>query len=226
MKREKLWIFHHLGIGDCFICNGIVRHYAFITKNITLFYKDPYKEKVKRLYQDLDNISFEDGGIYEDNLAKLWEMTNPGKPLLKCRIERLPEDGTKFDQIFYNQANLPIEYKWSKFYFKRDYKREKEVFYDILGLYANEDFIFLHDDERVETKSIPSDIKIIKPDNQEIDIYDYLFTIEMAKEVHLMNSSFYNLVDCIQLKHNNLFYHEYIRTNVNPTTKLKWKIIK
>lgn len=223
--KEHLHIWHHMGMGDFFICNGIIRHYASITKNITLFYKNPYKEKVERLYSDLLNISFEDGGIYEDNLAKLWELVNPGRPLLKLRIERLQENIT-FDQIFYNQANLPIEYKWSKFHFDRNIAREKEVFYEILGLKDNEEFIFLHDDKRVKTKYIRDDIKVIKPDNQKIDIYDFLYTIEKAKEVHLMNSSFYCLVDCIQLKHNNLFYHEYIRPGVNQITKLKWKVIK
>jgi hypothetical protein len=222
--NKTLYIWHHLGMGDHIIANGIVRYYASIYDKIILFYKNPNKEKVKRLYKDLTNISFLNGGTKEDQLAKGWELLNPSKNLLKMRLEsKLPLNMT-LDTYFYNQANVPFEYKWSNFFLERDINREKEVFYDILNLKDNEEFIFIHDEKNDKTKSIRNDIKIIRP-NQEVSIFDYLFTMEKSKEIHLMNSSFYCLVDCIQLKHNNLNFHEYIRQGNGIISKLNWKVI-
>ena len=225
---NELYIWHHLGIGDAFICNGIVRHYSKIYSKIYLFYRDPYLEKVKRLYKDLSNIEFIDGGVKEDNLAKIWELLNPTKKLLKLVINRLPDTLT-FDQEFYRLARLPFNYKWDKFYFNRDLKREKEVYYDVLGLKDNEEYTFLHtanrDGSDITPKEVQKDIKIIRPNNQEVDLYDFLYTMEKAKEVHMMNSSFQCLVDCIQLKNDNLFYHKHIRPDSDQVLKLNWKIL-
>jgi len=59
-----------------------------------------------------------------------------------------------------------------------------------------------------------------------VGIFDYLYTIEKAKEVHVMNSSFMNLIDCIQLRQKGLFYHEYSRPDTNTVLKLPWRILK
>lgn len=222
---KELYIWHHLGMGDHFTCNGIVRHYASIYDKIILFYKYPFKDNVKKLYRDLNNIDFIDGGTMEDNLAVIWEMTNVNHQLLKIRLttKDLYSKYT-FDQLFYQQANIPLEYKWSKFYYQRDTEKEKEVYYDILGLKDKEEYIFLHDYPDVETKHVPKNIKIVKPDNQDIKIFDFLYTMEKSKELHLMSSSFFGMADCIQIPHDKLFYHEYIRKGSSPILKLKWKI--
>jgi len=226
--NDTLHIWHHLGMGDSIIANGIVRHYASKWKNIVLFYKDPYKKNVERMYVDLKNISFIDGGTKEDNLAKGWTLLNQTKPLLKIRLEHNLTDGRTIDQYFYDQAGIPLSYKWDKFHIERNQKREQEVYYDILGLKNNESYIFLHDYPGIETKYIDNNIKIIRPDNLEISLFDYLYVIEQAKEIHLMNSSFFCLADCIQLKHEKLFYHQYIRGGGNEMSgklKLNWNIL-
>ena len=225
MKEDTLYIWHHLGMGDYLIANGIVRHYATLHDNIVLFYKSPHKQKVKRLYADLPNITFKDGGTKEDQYAKGWELLNPMAPLLKVRLETALPPGVKLEEYFYKMAKVPIDYKWNKFHFERDHTREKEVFYDILGLTDDSEYIFLHDDPRVETKGIPKHIKIIKPDNMEVELYDYLLVMERAQEVHLMSSSFFCLADCIQLQNDELYFHQYIRNITLGPTNLNWNII-
>ncbi len=124
-------------------------------------------------------------------------------------------------------ANIPLNYKWDKFFIKRDLEREKEVFSNVLHLKDGEDFIFIHESrERPVIKEIPKDLKQIRPDNKDISLYDFLYTIEKAKEVHVMNSSFMNLIDCMKLRNEGLFYHEYSRPNINAVLKMNWKIIK
>lgn len=225
---KELYIWHHLGMGDYFTCNGIVRHYASLYDEIILFYKDPFKDNVKKMYRDLNNIDFLDGGIHEDDLAREWRKTHPHKNFLKIIIASEVTDLlTKkytFDQIFYMKAYIPLKYKWTKFYYQRDMEKEKEVYYDILGLKDKEEYIFLHDYPDVETKHVTKNIKIVKPDNQDIKIFDFLYTMEKSKELHLMSSSFLAMADCIQIPHDKLFYHEYIRKGSSYVLKLKWKI--
>jgi hypothetical protein len=225
MNNKELYIWHHTGLGDHYICGGLVRHFASLYDKIILFYKNPNKANVKYLYKDLDNIEFKDAGVHEDHLAKGFILLNPFANLLQIGFNYLNNTKLDFDAAFYEQAGLPLEYKWSKFHLERDLAKEKHVFYNILGLKTDEKYIFVHDHPKFETKQIPDNIKIIKPDNMNVPIHDYLYTIEQAKEVHLMNSSLLCLTDAIQIKHDNLFYHEYIR-NINMKLKLNWNIIR
>jgi len=213
-----------MGMGDYIIASGIVRYYANIHKNIVLFYKDPYKDKVKRLYADLDNITFLDGGTKEDHLAKSWVLLNPTKNLLKIRLERPLPSGSSLEEYFYNEARVPVEYKWKKFFFNRNKRRELEVYKDI-GLSDDEKYIFVHDDSTVKTK-LNTNLKIIRPDNMDIELFDYLLVMERAQEIHVMSSSFFCLIDCIQLDNDNLNFHEYVRNIPMGPSNLKWNIIK
>jgi septal ring factor EnvC (AmiA/AmiB activator) len=52
--------------------------------------------------------------------------------------------------------------------------------------------------------------KVVEENKKTVEEYNALQKeIEKAKEVHVVNSSFMNLIDCIQLRNDNLFYHEY-----------------
>ena len=50
------YIFHHLGLGDHIICNGIVRHYQEIYDDVTVFCKPCYSTNVKYMYRDNQKI--------------------------------------------------------------------------------------------------------------------------------------------------------------------------
>ena len=140
-----------------------------------------------------------------------------------------------FDHGFYVSAKIPLEEKWNKFYFQRDLEKEKNAFYNILNLKDEEEYIIVHDDPKngrpFKSSLIPKGLKIINPSNfKEAGLFDFLYTFEHAKELHMMNSSFMNLIDTIQLKTGPLFLHSYARTdmgpNPNPKLKLNWTIFK
>ncbi|HPI82715.1 MAG TPA: hypothetical protein PK122_05805 [Candidatus Paceibacterota bacterium] len=138
-----------------------------------------------------------------------------------------PAVGKTFDQLFYEDTKIPFEYKWEKFHYERDLKREREVYYDILGLSDKSEFIFIHEGNyKPISKELPKDMSVIKPDNKDVGIFDYLYTIERAYQIHVGNSSFMNLIDCIRLRNDNIFYHEYSRPGINTVLKLPWKILK
>ena len=55
----QIYIYHHLGLGDHFHCNGVVRFLLknkYKNKEVNLFAKKKYFEMVKFMYRDLDNL--------------------------------------------------------------------------------------------------------------------------------------------------------------------------
>lgn len=224
---KKLYIWHHLGMGDHILCNGIVRHYAKKYDKIFLFSKKHNLKNVKYMYRDLNNIEYLDGSGPEDRNVRLFLDINPHVPLLKITNN----DKWEFDKEFYKNAKLPFSAKWDYFYLERDMKREKEVYYDILGLKDKEEYIFIHkgnDKTNFREEFFPDNIKIVRPDDQSIGLFEFLYVMEKSNAIHMGDSSFLCLVDTIQLQHNNLNFHEYIRTTgPHPilSSKLNWNVI-
>jgi len=237
--EKSLYIYHHLGLGDHILCNAIIRWYSEKYERIYLFVKPNNLKNVSYMYRDLSNVKFIP---MDDAQTRFFMSVNKNNKYLVVGIT--PEwfhnfDVKKiyetFDIGFYIAANVPFEEKWNKFYFQRDMDKEKDAYYNILGLKDDEEFLFVHDDpgngRSFKTSYIPKGIKLIRPvEWKQIGIFDFIYTIEKAKQVHVMNSSFMNLIDTMQLKGGELFLHEYARTdmgdNPNPKLKLNWTKIK
>jgi hypothetical protein len=228
-----------MGMGDHILCNAIIRTYAEKYDKVYLFVKPHNIENVLYMYRDLTNfkpIALDDKGV------QVFRQLNPNYNYLIVGIT--PEWFHNFDVLhlyetfdhgFYAAANVPFEDKWNKFYFERDIEKEKHVFYNVLGLKDSDEFLFVHDDPERDRKFkenlIPKGIEIINPGrHKDVKLFDFIYTIEKAKEVHVMNSSFSCLIDTMQIKTNKLFFHEYARTdmgdNPNHKMKLNWNIIK
>jgi len=232
--KNNLYIYHHLGLGDHFMCNAIVRIKAKTYEKIFLFVKPKYLQHISYMYRDLQNIKFI---AMDDSEVRSFMQFNNNNYLI---IGHTPEyfkkikTGIHFDEGFYNMVEIPLENKWDNFYFERDIEKEKHAFYNLINLKDDEEFIVVHDDPKnnrnFKSEYIPKNIKIINPNNfPEVGIFDFLYTFEKAKELHLMNSSFLNLIDCIQLQTNKLILHSYARKdmgdNPNPKLKLNWTIL-
>lgn len=232
---NNIYIYHHLGLGDHIICNAIVREYAKKYDKIFLFVKSHNYKNVSYMFRDLTNVKYI--SMDDSDVKKFMEL-NPDNNYMVIQYDteyvlqlfkRLDAKG--FDERFFEIAQLPYEDKWDKFYFERDLEKEKDAFYNKLQLKDDEEFLFVHDDPNgnrgFKAELIPKKIKTIHPiDYKNIGLFDFLYTIENAKEIHVMNSSFLNLIDCIQIKNLDLFYHEYARPEYNMTLKLNWTIYK
>ena len=56
---QQIYIYHHLGLGDHFHCNGVVRfllNKKCKSLKVRLFSKKKYSEMVKFMYRDLNNL--------------------------------------------------------------------------------------------------------------------------------------------------------------------------
>jgi hypothetical protein len=202
---DNLYIYHHLGMGDHISCNGLVRHFCESYKKVFLFVKPMYAENVKRMYVDLKNIDFIIG---DDNFVTHYINTNKISNLIKIGFEKLNQRDN-FELQFYNHAAVPIEYKHSKFYIERNLEKEIELF-NKLQLEPN-NYIFLHrGGKEIKNELLNKNYKIVEPND--FGIFDWMYVIENAKEIHCIDSSFICLVDCMKLNENiKLYNHRYVR---------------
>jgi len=177
------------------------------------------------MYRDLDNLKILQ---MEDAEVKNFISLNPDNNYIIAGhgpfeiIYRDPKNTLCIDEIFYKLAEVPIENKRSEFFVLRDLQKEKEIFKQ-LGLSEGERFAFVHDSaQRKITKNLP-DMKIIRPLNIEWTLFDFLYTIEKAEEIHCVNSSFFCLIDCLEtIKKEKMFLHKY--TIPDTTEKLLGKL--
>jgi hypothetical protein len=229
---NEVYIYHHLGLGDHIIANGMVRTIAKKYDKVFLFCKPRNFRNVSYMYRDLSHLKI----IPFDDAEVIRFMTiNPNNNYIVAGhtnfwiILNTPGNKLTIDEIFYQLAGVPIENKWSEFFILRDMNKEKYVFKE-LGLHEGDTYCFLHDDEnRRITKNFPT-IKTVTPDNMNFSVFDYLYTIENAKEIQCINSSFFCLIDCMKIQRDKMCVHEYARPNATNESLGKyfgkWEIIK
>jgi hypothetical protein len=203
--KQSIYLYHHLGLGDHISCHGIVRDYCQKYENVFLFVKDHNYKNVKFMYSDLKNLHFLVG---DDSFAVKYIETNKiEKNVIYIGFKLNTYEN--FELQFYKMANVPIENKYKKFFLKRDLEKEIALF-NSLNLKKN-NYIFLHDGGfNIRKELLDPNLRIIKPETH--DFFDWMYTIENAKQIHVIDSAFICLVDCMRLDDSiELYNHRYVR---------------
>lgn len=228
---SSVYIYHHLGLGDHIIANGMVRTIAKKYDKTYIFCKPHNFKNVSFMYRDLENLKIIK---MNDSEVQTFIAINPNNKYVIAghvpfwNILNSGHNKLKIDEIFYQLADVALENKWKEFYVKRDLDKEKQVFTD-LGLKKGDKYIFIHDDKDRRITEGPN-LLIVRPDNMNLSIFDYLYTIENADEINCINSSFFCLIDCIGIKKEKMFLHQYVRKDLNddatPILGSNWQILK
>gem|GEM_PF-716646 len=230
-------IYHHLGLGDHFMCHGIVREYAKRYDRVGIFTLERNYPSVAFMFRDLKNIDVIKGSDIEakkfiaEKTLSFPHYTYDSALILG--FEKLDRNsGTLLENQFYAMADVPLAKKWSSFYVERDFTKEQELF---IKIQPKKPYVFLHEDTRrdytIDHKFIGPQFTIITPDpTLAQNSFDYCSIIEQAVEIHVIDSSFMFMLDC--LKYNapqqKLYVHRYARENEDwklPTLGKNWKII-
>lgn len=215
---NRFCIYHHLGLGDHFICNGLVRELIEKENATHLFVKHHNLETVSQMYEDT-NLQLI--GVKDDD-----EVANYNRIFgVKIGFHKLNQSDP-FDQQFYRLAGVPFEKRWSSFKVNRQEKKEQSLIYQ---LNLPEKFALLHEDESrgyvVDRNKINLPIINLRPIDG-FTMIDWLGVANLAEEIHVIDSSFLSLID--QLDRNfGLFFHKYSRNASaweTPTTTKNWKI--
>lgn len=227
------YIYHHLGLGDHIICNGMIRHFYNLHGSISLFCKEHNRSNIEYMYRDLKDIqiiSFDDGLDADLQCKQYIHQNNLYNDLIKIGFEKMNSSlSESFDKDFYRIADLPFSIRFDEFYIKRSPKNEKLVLETLNP--NNEKFIFVHDDPDrgfvIDESKISTKYKIIKNDKNFL-VFNYIKLLEKAEEVHFMQSSFKELICSYDLKKTKLYQHNYVRqydsymnsVGVNPITEI------
>jgi hypothetical protein len=206
------YIYHHLGLGDHIMCNGIVRHFKEIHNNVTVFCKPHYFNNVEYMYRDDKDITVLPIGEDSDVLNYI-RKHNLHSDLIMVGFD-LPGygNGKTFDEGFYHTVNLPFEYRFSKFKFDRNNIKESEIYNELNP--NDEPYIYVHDDKNrgflIDRSKINSDLKIIENDKRFL-MFDMLKIIENATEVHSMQTGMKDLINSYKFDKPKFYLHWYVR---------------
>jgi hypothetical protein len=231
----NLYVYHHLGLGDHFDCNGLVRHYAKQSnyEKVGVFTKSNYFKMVEYMYRDnpkIQVISIDTANEWQ-SVREFLSTTSDDDKFLKVGHENyhsLPQqlkDSRNCWELFYELIGLPLDLRYSGFYVERDISAENALFEKLT---EGKPYIFMHDDPERGYKMDRShfknpDLKIVENDPEQ-NIFHFLKIIEEAEEIHCMESSFKTLVD-IYAGQEDLFFHDFRNHPLGENSLTQWKTI-
>jgi hypothetical protein len=211
IAMENIMIYHHLGLGDHFICNGLVRYLYESIKPARLYL--PVKKHnfitVSRMYADLP-------AIIPLAVNKDKDVENLPQNLLCDRVIRVGFSKTPrrdFDVSFYDMTGVPFSVRWDYFKVVRDGDREK-LLEEIVGVKDGDRFVLVHNVSSTGkcTVTLHSDLRRIVVSPLTDCLLDWCSLVEKAEEVHCIDSAFIHLAQTLNVRRG--VFH-----NVRPTTK-------
>lgn len=210
----KLIIWHHLGLGDHIICNGLVHELTARAEQILLPCKTNNTKTVAHLYSDYPDILVADIGNldYNGEASAIVNMSiNNNLPLL--RIGFTGQNDTPFDEQFYQQMGVDFEKRWTNFRMPID-KTNADLFFN--SFIGHDEYALVHNTASIGTYElqINTNLPIYFVDKSLESMLDWRTVIENAKEIHCIDSSFIHLVDSLNLSANKLVYHDVGRGSI------------
>jgi hypothetical protein len=209
----RIVLYHHIGLGDHFICNGLVRHLAETHEHIYLPCNRIHEETVACLYGDEPKVTVfavDNGRQHAEVGAFAARMR---LPVVKIGFEHCVH--ARFDEAFYEQLSIPFEYRWSKFRLPARIEHEHAVFN---ALAPNGPYAVVHREAsfgpyrlRVDTPLPIVEIKR-REGAQFSNLLNYRTLLQRAAEIHCINSSVVHFVSSLPTS-GRLFYHDIRKRN-------------
>tara|TARA_R110000824_G_scaffold8429_13_gene38267 strand:+ start:9400 stop:10110 length:711 start_codon:yes stop_codon:yes gene_type:complete len=155
----------------------------------------------------------------DTKLDLLFNMTNTDEATRKWK-----ESGLKFDEYRYNLANVPLDEKWN-LSIKRNKQREDDLFDKIVTQEKYVVYQFTGAGFRRTVKiENNGNFQLIEITRLTENSFDWLRIIEGASKLVLLDSSFANLVEQLNMPNDKYFL---LRSPdiMTPTLKNKWIMI-
>ena len=232
--QDKICIYHHLGLGDTFECNGMIRYYAKSYSQVDIFAKSNYHDMVCYMYRDnpcivVNKIDGNNETLDVSRFLKNYkgDILFAGHQKYFSNLEYFKKNKMGPGESFYFLANVPWEKRNTDFFFQRDREKENDVYKKLNP--NNEKYVFIHDDiSRGFYIDLRTEHNIIRNDNS-INMFHLIKLLEEAEEIHCMSSSILCLIDCLssQIQFKKLFLHHNIRKiELGPNSLFAdWNII-
>jgi hypothetical protein len=211
------YIYHHLGLGDHIICNGLVRYFAELYGEVTIFCKEHYASNVKYMYRDNPKIHII--SVPQEWMVSSFLNQISKDKYLKIGFENLPyyeqnfeKNKKTFDEAFYLLAKVDFLVRFKNFFIQRDEQKEQEAL-DYLNP-NHEPYIYVHDDPSrgytIDENKHRKDLKIIK-NSFNFNLFEMRKILENATEIHTMQTGMLDLCNSFTLSKPKIFHHTYVR---------------
>ena len=213
MSEQRIFVKHHLGLGDCIIQNGMVRKTLEDNKGAKVYCSciNNLYDNIKYMYRDSPNIIVLN---MDDNETNVHLETTHYDKIVHSHFDR----GTNYDyndygdDAFYLNVGMDPKIKKTHFFIDRDMDREKKLYNEIVEEIGSDEYNFIHEKPEqniiIDRNKIKNNLPIVlaKP---EYSFFDLLYTIEMAKEVHVISSCFLSFF-MVKKINKNIFAHMYL----------------
>jgi len=216
--NNQVYFYHHLGLGDHFHCNGVVRfliNKKYRNLKVKLFAKEKYFKMVQFMYRDLDNLEIipvtNDEKKEEDEINTIVKNTDIVEKIGFDYFLRNKDKGKTIDMLFYEQCNIDYSKRFELTYWKRDLVREKKLYKDLV---QDENYVFIHDDPSrgfvIPDNLISKEFQIIRNSNLH-SIFDYSEIIENSKEIHVMESSARCMLEYLKTEKSKHYLYNFVK---------------
>ena len=235
ISKKDLIVYHHLGLGDHIVMNGLINYISKSFERIYLPAKSKYFKQIEYMYEHNNKVEvFKVDDLNEYRDITSFSDTN-NLEILKVGFEKI-KTLEKFFEGFYNQ--LDLSFKVSYDYFKITDNHEKNVLLtNHLKNYYNSDekYVLLHLESSqgsfspkiLEINTKYSQILIEKNSDIFGNIFLYQDLIRNAEEIHCLHSSIFHLVDRVPTNAKLFFHNLKQEKNIQQeiTIDKKWKYI-
>ena len=254
--KKKLYIHHHLDLGDHFDCNGMVRYFLKESPfdKVAVFCKDSNFSVVEQMYSDNENIQIiqlkSDPNLYgkfdANEYSQVAEIVgekaavvstfpqiidsynkNEQTLLVLGHNFHVGAEGKNCWEIFYDQVNIPYKIRKDSFYVGRDTKEESRYFHKKNP--NGEPFIFIHEDKE---RGFEIDRKHLTNKNClviENDTSENIFNfIKILEEAEEIHcmESSFKTLVDLYCEQENLFFHDFRGHPLGSKSNKNWKTIK
>lgn len=233
VKSRVLLDFHH-GMGDELICNGLVREYCRTYDTVGIFCLARNYPSISFMYRDLLNLRIHvirsHTERYRFRFCNAFRFGRDRYDEIRAIDAYDDECGVRFERQVYTTFGVLLEKKWDSFFVERDREREEAL---LTKTGVSEPFQFVHDDGRfpLDRTRISPTLAVIEPTKELTNnVFDCCGAIERAAEIHVVDSSFIVLIDCLPYVNNaqRLYKHQYARatpTAQSPLLKKPWIVL-
>ena len=212
--KTKAFVYHHLGLGDHFWCNGAVRYLATCYDETVVVVKKNNEAAVRSMYLDDSSIKFyvihDDMELYPF-VGRKHYLESEGYTVYTCGYHTDSPQIYEFPHSFYDDMKLPREVRTNYFYVTQ-YAESSELYNNIIEEVP--EYILIHQNSSQKKVDIYTNLQHENPNTLILDInanhYEkghkfyhlaelvvnkpmmmYKTLIEGAKEIHCLESSFY-----------------------------------
>ena len=223
-SNKEVILHHHLGLGDHFICNGLVHECAKKYDKIHLPTKRHNLETVRCLYQEHDNIAVFPV-LREHKDVRQYSIKN-NLPILRIGFEHMEHRGSvPWNVWFYDQMEIPYDARYTSFQLPK-LLPEAEKLYDTI-LQGKKEYCLIHQQSSIGKFfiNLETDLPVIElQPGLTNNLLDYVKVIRNAQEIHCIDSSVINLIDSMDTETDKLFFHTAKPANVMLSDR--WKVVK